>query len=89
MFWYHTNVRDGDNWAELVGMRKNQEKVHKGEPYFLVVEFFLLFKIHAWYWSWREASGKDLVTQKWYNQGLDFHNRELFMTGFQQIEYRR
>ena len=47
MFWYHTNVRDGDNRAELVGMMKNQEKVHKGESYFLVVEFFLFLKIHA------------------------------------------
>lgn len=36
-------------------------------------------------WGWKEASGKDPVTQKWYNQGLNFHNREIFKTDFWQI----
>lgn len=36
-----TNIRGGDDGAELVGMTKNQKKVPKGEPHILVVEFFL------------------------------------------------
>lgn len=36
-----TDIRGGDNGAELVGMTKNQKKVHKGEPHILVVEIFL------------------------------------------------
>lgn len=35
-----TNVRGGDNGAELVGMTKNQKKIHKGESHILVVEVF-------------------------------------------------
>ena len=35
-----TNVRGGDNGADLVGMTKNQKKIHKGESHILVVEFF-------------------------------------------------
>ena len=39
-----TNIRGGDDGAELVGMTKNQKKVPKGEPHILVVEFFLFKK---------------------------------------------
>lgn len=40
-------------------------------------------------WGWREGSGKDPVTWKWYNQGLDFHDREIFKTDFWQIAHGR
>lgn len=81
-----SHVRGGDNGAELVGMTKNQKKIHKGESHILVVEFFFFFNTCKILVS---TSGKDLVTQKGYNQGLDFHDREIFKTYFQQIECGR
>lgn len=35
------------------------------------------------------TSGKDLVTQKGHNQGLDFHDREIFKRYFRKIECGR
>lgn len=69
------------NSRELLKIRRKSTKESHA---FWLWSFFLFFKIDARLWL-DGSFWKGPTTWKWYNQGLDFHDREIFKTDFRQI----